>query len=489
MTEGTMFLSGVDLDIHFGPPIRMDEFLSTTTVQKEHRKPVGTEPRFSEDLAREMRDHAQEIMLQYMTAIYNMTTVNHDHLFASFLERYPLKKMSEIELRRRVYLVARKITEKNSVNCNFHHSLKEDQVHLLTDDRFQKVENFLTLAQETNVISMADGILIKKERNIPDLVQFHRERIDNPIDVMVNEVEPLKYVQKLIRSVAWQPNFIIRRRVLRAIIKDDQDSYLHECQKCKDSALQSGGPSLLPGSTRKIGVVLVHSYLAIPEEMMTLARYLNGKGLWVYITRLAGHGTTPEDLADKTYTDWQYSVERGYAILSTICKNIVIGGMSIGGCLALDLASRLPRLSGVFALCPPLRLKDYSTNFMPAQDVWHRILGKLKRDKLDVEFLKFSSENKFINYDRNPVIGIKNVGNFLEHMQGQLGKIGHPSLIIHAEHDPIVDSRGSRAMYKEIGSTKKEYILLASKRHIITNGEGSRRVHTIITNFIDDTIN
>jgi esterase/lipase/1-acyl-sn-glycerol-3-phosphate acyltransferase len=488
MTEGTMFLSGVDLDIHFGPPIKMDEFLSTAAVQQELSQPVGGEPRFSEALAQEMRSHAQEIMLQYMTAIYNMTTVNHDHLFASFLERYPFKKMSETELRRRVYLVARKISDKNSVHCNLHHSLKEDQVHLLTDDRFKKVENFLKLAQETNVITMADGILIKKERNIPDLVQFHRERIDNPIDVMVNEVEPLKYIQKLIRSVAWQPNFIVKRKVLRAIIKDDQNSYLKECQKCTENPLQSGGPSLLPGSTRKIGVVLVHSYLSIPEEMKALARHLTGKGLWVYITRLAGHGTTPEDLAEKTYTDWQYSVERGYAILSTICKNIVIGGVSIGGCLALDLASRLPDLSGVFAVCPPLRLRDYSTNFMPAQDVWHRILGKLKRDNLDVEFLKFRSENTYINYDRNPVIGIKNVGNFLEHLQGQLGKIAHPSLIIHAENDPIVDSRGSKALYDEIGSTKKEYILLASNKHIITNGEGSSRVHTIISNFIDDSI-
>ena len=125
---------------------------------------------------------------------------------------------------------------------------------------------------------------------------------------------------------------------------------------------------------------------------------------------------------------------------------------------------------------------------MPAQDVWHRILGKLKRDKLDVDFFKFSSENAYINYDRNPVIGIKNVGNFLEHLQGQLGKIVHPSLIIHAEKDPVVNCEGSKEMYNEIGSAKKEYVLLASNRHIITNGEGSSRVHKIISNFIDDSM-
>ena len=488
MTEGTMFLSGVDLDIHFGAPITMDEFFSSDIFQRELGQPIGNEPQFSEELSREMRNHAQEIMHRYMTAIYNMTTVNHDHLFASFLERYPFKKMSEMELRRRVYLVATQICDKNSMECNLHHSLKEDQTHLLTDDRFKKAKNFLDLAEEKNVIKQEKNVLVKKERNIPDLVQFHRERIDNPIDVMVNEVEPLKYIQKLIRRVAWQPDFIVRRKVARSLLQEDHRNFLNECSECKGAALRSGGPSLLPGSTRKIGVVLVHSYLSIPEEMMSLARYLNRNGLWVYVTRLEGHGTTPEDLADKDYNDWQHSVEKGYAIISTICKNVVIGGVSIGGCLALDLASRLPQLASVFAVCPPLRLKDYSRNFMPSLDVWHRILGKLKRNALEENFFAFISENKYINYDRNPVLGVKNVGSFLEQMRPQLANIKHPSLIIHAAQDPVVDSRGSKTLYDELGSAKKEYMLMASSRHILTGGEGSGMVHRIISSFINDMV-
>jgi esterase/lipase len=141
---------------------------------------------------------------------------------------------------------------------------------------------------------------------------------------------------------------------------------------------------------------------------------------------LAGHGTTPEDLAQKTYSDWQLSVEKGYAIISSICEHVILGGVSLGGCLALDLASRLKNLAGVIAVCPPLRLKDYSTSFMPGFDVWKRILAKIKRDDLDMEYFKFTSENSHINYDRNPIMGVENVGDFLEKLKTVLPNIYYP---------------------------------------------------------------
>ncbi|MFN2354576.1 MAG: alpha/beta fold hydrolase, partial [Desulfopila sp.] len=508
MTEGTMLFSGVDLDIHFGSPLTMDDFLEIPAVQHEldqaidHQGSHGSEdsedskdsagsagskssePRLSGQLGNIMRSQANEIMQRYMSAIYGMTTINHEHLFASFLERYPFSKMSEMGLRRRVYLAAKKICDKNTVGCNLHRSLKEDQVHLLTDDRFKKAENFLTLALEKGVIGRAGDTLVKTEKNIPDLLQLHRKRRDNPIDVMVNEVEPLRHIQKLVRSVAWQPDFLIKRRIVKTLIAEEMQRYNEDCRGCSENGIRSGGAYLLRGSTKKMGVVLVHSYLSIPEEVEGLARYLNRQGLWVYVPRLAGHGTSVDDLSQTAYSAWQHSVERGYAIINGICRKVVLGGLSLGGCLALDLASRLKDLAGVVAVCPPLRIKDYSTVFMPSNDVWKRIVAKLRRDDLDVDFFRFSSENAHSNYDRNPVLGVKNVESFLEKLRPALEDVAHPSLIIHADEDPVVDKAGSLKMYKELGAEQKEYMLLHSTRHIVTSGPEAGRVHRIIASFI-----
>ena len=484
MTEGTMLFSGVDLDIHIGTPITVDDFLESDIVQQALSEPFGSEPKISGKLDRYMRNKASDLMQVYMKAIYDMTTVNHEHLFASFLELYPYSRINETGLRRRVYLAAKMISESKMLGCNLHKSLKENQIHLLTDDRYKKVENFLELAVEKNLLEKRKKKLIKISTNLKDFLQFHRGRIDNPIRVMVNEVEPLTKVRNLIRSIAWQPNFLVKYRVVKSLLEEEKNTYRNECKDCRDDEIEDGDSFILHGSTKKIGVVLIHSYLSVPREVRELATYLNRQGLWIYAPRLAGHGTSPEDLATTDYSAWQHSVERGYAIMSSICSKVVLGGVSIGGCLALDLASRLKTLAGVFAVCPPLRLKDYSSSFMPGIDVWQRILAKLKRDDLDVDYFLFDSENPYVNYDKNPVLGVKNVGQFLEALGESLAKVKHPSLILHADRDPVVDSSGSRIIYEELGTEEKEYVLMNYDNHIITSGEDSKRVHKLIGSFI-----
>src|SRR6185369_770230 len=85
-----------------------------------------------------------------------------------------------------------------------------------------------------------------------------------------------------------------------------------------------GAPFLLRGSSRRLGVVLVHGFLAAPAEMRELAAHLHGKGFWVYSVRLRGHGTSPEDLATRNGCDWIEAVDTGYAMMSAICKRVVV---------------------------------------------------------------------------------------------------------------------------------------------------------------------
>lgn len=488
MTEGTMLLSGVDLDIRFGQAIALDKYLAAPIMKRELQRPLGKDQDFSDSLNRHMRKTSMKIMQRYMQAIYNMTTVNHEHLFASFLTKYPFTRMSESDLRRRVYLAATSIRGKNRIGCSLHKSLEENQIHLLTDDRFKKAENFLKLAKEKNILRQDGDSLTKVNTTIPEILTYNRGRIDNTIHVIANEVEPLKKLQRLIWSVAWQPAFLVRARVVRTLLEEERELYKQDCLHCGKSQLQSQGPFLLRGSTRKVGVVLVHSYLSVPEEVRELAVYLQRRGLWVYAPRLAGHGTTPEDLAQKTSNDWRLAVENGYAVMSSLCKKVVVVGVSIGGCLALDLAARLPALAGVVAVCPPLRLSDYSSSFMPSIDVWQRILARFKRNDLEEDFFRFTSENEYVNYDRNPIAGVKNVGIFLESLKSELTKVRQPCLILHADKDPVVSSSGGHRIYETVASEKKEFALLNYDRHIIVRGPETSRVHQHIESFIRDIV-
>lgn len=487
MTEGTMLLSGVDIDIRFGKPIQIAPYLDRGQVKKELAKQEHTGALMSPGLKDAMRSEAEKIMQRYMTDIYAMTTVNHEHLFASFLRMYPYRQICDAELRRRVFLAASRLGDMELPGIYLHKSLQENQSHLLTDDRYRKYENFLELALEKKVLRREGDKLVLDRSRLSAAVTFHRGRIDNPIEIMANEVAPLKKIRKLLIAIALQPEPLVRFNLALYLLKREQERYRRDYQAYgygDDLKRQSfGRPFLLPALRRRIGVVLVHSYLAAPEEVKTLARHLRRHGMWVYAPRLPGHGTSSRDLATRDHEDWLEAVENSYALLSSICDRVVLCGVSVGASLALEVAGRTPDVAGVVAICPPLKLQDYSTNFMPAIDVWNRMVKKIRGADGD-PFFEFTADNPHVNYRRNPFAGIREVGRLLEKVEERLPELTMPALVIQADHDPVVNVKSSRKVFDLLKTADKQYTLLGFERHIIINGPGAGRVHRHISDFI-----
>ena len=488
MAEGTMFLSGVDIDMHFGEPIAIQQCLSCPTINQDIQsgRPIG----FNEDIAsrRQMRREALQIMQRYMAAIYSMTTVNHDHVFASLLRLTPFKRIRTRDLRRKVYLAAADCMSKPELHL--HHSLREDQIHLLTDDRYQKYRDFLTLALETNVVEIQDGILHKDVTRLTHPFAFHRIRMDNPVRVMANEIEPLEELQRCLRRIAWLPAFLARRRLARRLQKAAEDAFAEDYAtyriegESKDKSI--GAPFLLKGRSRRMGVVLVHGYMAAPEEVRELGRFIQRKGYWVYAPRVPGHGTAPEDLAARRHQEWIQAVETACALMACHCRRVVVGGFSNGAGLALEIASRLLSIKGVFAVCPPLRLQDFSARFVPAVDMWNRLMKRIQTRGAVKEFITNTPENRHINYQRNPIAGIRELERLMDKVEERLKHVRVPAVVIQSAGDPVVNPKGSRLVFDLIGSDDKKYMLFNFDRHGILLGEGADKVHRVIGNFLDD---
>ena len=486
MTEGTMFLSGVDIDIRFGKSIDIAPYLNDSKIGRDISSRVAInfdDPISSRAL---MQKVSIRVMRRYMSDIYSLTTVNHDHLFATILRLMPARKIDLYDLRRRVYLAATQ--DLNAFCVYFHRALETDQIHLLADDCFHKVRDFLYLSIEKGVLSQQQNSLVKNRSKFTSPLDFHRIRIDNPVEVVANEVEPLKLLQRRLKRLAWTPKFWVRRQIgshlLRLAESEYKTDYKTFFRAEESKPLDSGRPYLIRGRSRDIGVLVIHGYMASPLEVKELAEYLGRLGLWVFAPRLKGHGTSPEDLATRTYKDWVESVDRGYAIIRNQCRRVVVGGFSTGAGLALDLAARIRDVAGVFAVSPPMRLQDFSAKFVPAVDGWNRIMHKVHWDGAKKEFLENRPENPHINYVRNPIAGIRELERLMEALEPRLREIASPALVMQSRQDPVVDHKGSRRAFELLGSADKEYILFNFNRHGILLGPGAERVHQAIGDFI-----
>jgi len=486
MTEGTMLLSGVDVDIRFGEPISIKEYVQCKAIKRD----ISTKQRIKFDdklpsLLR-MRKEALKIMQRYMSSIYSLTTVNHDHLFASMLRMIPRKTIDQNDLKRRVFLAS--IFLKDKTDFHLHKSLKGRQVHLLTDDRFNKFADFIEVALEKGILKKKEEMLIKDRSKFSSPYDFHRARIDNPIEVIANAVEPLITLQRKIRRLARQPKFWIKRKVAGYLIKNALNEYEEDYNRFylegESKKKEVGMPCLVKGRSRDMGVVLIHGYMAAPPEVKVLADYLGEKGIWVYVPRVKGHGTSPEDLAQQSYSHWIESVDDGYAIINSLCRRVVVGGFSNGAGLALDMATRVKNIEGVFAVCPPLRLQDFSTKFAPAMNVWNKVMNRVHLDDAKMEFVENNPENPHINYLRNPISGVRELVRLMEAVEPKLADIKIPALVIQSVGDPVVNPKGSRRIFDILGSKDKEYILFNFKRHGILLGDGSKRVYKAVWDYI-----
>lgn len=485
--EGSMLLDGTDVDIHFGKAINVNKYLNNSFIESDLSSQRAIN--FDDNICSKpvLKSHVFNLMNRYMALIYKMTTINIDHVFALMLKEIPYKTIEKSDFKKRIYLAV--ILSRTTENINFHESFKHGQTHLLTNDRLNKVQNFISQAVKAGVLQETKDTIIKDMSKLENLHEFHNIRMENPIAVMINEVEPLTPFLEYIRTIAIRTKEQIEIKLYNTLMEksvaDFEKDYYKWFKAGETKGKDVGAPFLLKGKSNEVGILLLHGYLAAPKEVKKLGEYLEKLGYYVYAPRLSGHGTSPEDLLGKTYIDWLESAEEGYTLLTTICKNVVIAGFSTGAGLALDIGARIPDIAAIIAISPPMRLKDFSVTLVPAVDIWNKLMTKVRFEKIKKVFVENNPENPHINYLRNPIAGVRELEHLMDCVISKLPDITIPIFVIQSRLDPVVNHKGTKKLFDKIGSKHKEYFLISEEKHGILIGKGSKRVFRAIGDFID----
>lgn len=486
--EGNMILGKVDIDINFGKPIPVKNYI---TPNKALNKMLADDnPYLDSDNFKKFipfRKICVNMMADYMNAIYGMTTVNHDHLFSYILTKYWKNCISEDNFKNRVFLAIEYLRGIGMSNC--HTSLYKKQFYLLTDDYHEKYENFIKEAVSGNLITLKDGIITKNRVRFSRKFDFHTIRRDNIIEVLKNEIEPLRGLTSTMDWLMFLPGFVIRWKIRNLFVKldkmlfdkDYKQYYIENESKPKNI----GEPFFLKHFFSRKGILLVHGYMAAPEEIRPLADYLYKNGYNVYGVRLRGHGTAPEDLAIQNWGKWYDSANRAYIIMKSSVKTFSIAGFSMGGGIALLQAANKPgRFAGVISINAPLKLMSVASKFAPVIVAWNKLLTKIKIDKWKMEFVKNDPEYPQINYLRNPVSGGYELNKLMKFVENRLGGVTDPTLIIHASGDPVVDPASGEEIFKKLGTKEKQLIRVYANHHGILRGKEADEVNAVVLTFL-----
>jgi esterase/lipase len=241
----------------------------------------------------------------------------------------------------------------------------------------------------------------------------------------------------------------------------------HRAINALQTATADAAPFLLePARARPLGVLLVHGFLASPAEMRPLAERLADERFPVLGVRLRGHGTSPWDLARRGFEEWLESLERGYALLRERHSRVAVVGFSTGAALALLHAAASPAgLAGVAACAPPLRFRNPRMHAVPLVHGANRLLARLTQAPGPLSFRPNLPEHPEVNYRHMPLRGLHELRRLVATLEPRLGAVRCPTLVLQATEDPVVERRGTEALFAALGSAEKSLHWVPSQRH------------------------
>lgn len=218
-----------------------------------------------------------------------------------------------------------------------------------------------------------------------------------------------------------------------------------------------GGPFVWHGGP--VGVVLCHGYTATTAEVRPLADGLRRRGYAIAAPLLAGHGTRPADLNRVTWRDWVNDVEGAYASLSARCERVFLGGQSMGGLLALYLASLHPEAAGLLLYAPAIRLT------LGARDTIGLYLGSLILP--EVGRASLDGSDRWQGYAGLPLKGAIQLLRLQANTRRRLSRISQPVLVFQGRKDKTVHASAGEIILRGVASKVKEHRWMEQSSHAI----------------------
>lgn len=221
-------------------------------------------------------------------------------------------------------------------------------------------------------------------------------------------------------------------------------------------------------------VLLLHGFTSGPDSVLPWGQALARAGATVHIPLLAGHGTSVTALAETTAGQWRADVQRELdkLLLDASFTHIAVGGLSMGGALALDAAAH--RHIDVTLVVNPGLSFSWSDRFgVWASPLLSRLVPTVGPLAGDVQ----KPDVREIAYDRTPVAAVTELAKLFRTTRQTLGKISCPVTLYWSPQDHIVPASSAKILRSGLNLELLTTVVLPDSFHVATLDYDASLIH------------
>lgn len=212
---------------------------------------------------------------------------------------------------------------------------------------------------------------------------------------------------------------------------------------------------------RANAVLLIHGFTGSPVSLQRWADSLEQAGFDTEVPLLPGHGTQWQDMIGRSYGQWIHAAEEAFDRLALTHDQVFVAGLSMGGALALHLATRR-NVSGVSLVNPGLKVDSPMAPYTPWLKHVVRSVAPISND-----IAKRGVDEGA--YPRTPVAAVAELHALFAQTRRRLGLVSAPVQLFRSTVDNVVSDQSVRELVEGLNSgTLAEHHMLLHSKHVAT---------------------
>lgn len=226
----------------------------------------------------------------------------------------------------------------------------------------------------------------------------------------------------------------------------------------------------------KRAVLLLHGFTGNSSDVRQLGRFLQKKGYTSYAPQYEGHAAPPEEILKSSPFVWFKDALDGYDFLvDKGYDEIVVAGLSLGGCYALKLSLNRD-VKGIVTMCSPMYIKTEGAMFEGVLEYARNFKKYEGKDEATIQ-------KEMDNF--KPTDTLKELQGQIQEVREHIDEVMDPLLVIQAKQDQMINTDSANIIYNESESDDKDIKWYANSGHVITIDKEKELVFEDVYNFLE----